>query len=82
MVSNNKMRPKLKHAYLDQHFYFRVKLTLISVQQAPWLIFQGFKTEEIYAVSQVDLHIHNILFTLENEYFVLFNTIGGHAVFN
>lgn len=82
MVSNSKVRPKLKHAYLDKHFDFWVKLTLISVQQAPCLIFQGFKTAEIYAVSQVDLHIYNILFTLENEYFALSNTIGGHTVFN
>lgn len=82
MVSNSTVRPKFTHAYLDQHFDSPVKITLISVQQVPGLIFQGFKTAEIYVVSQVDLHIHNILFALENEYFTLFNSIGGHPVFN
>lgn len=65
MVTNSTVRPKFRRVYLDQHFDFPVKLTLISVQQAACLTLQGFKTVEIHVVSQVDLRISNILFTLE-----------------
>lgn len=82
MVTNSTVRPKFKHAYLDQHSDFPVKLTLIRVQQAACLILQGFKTVEIHVVSQGDLCVSHILFASANEYFTLFNTGGGDAVFN
>lgn len=77
MVTNSTVRSKLKHTCVDQHFDFPVKLTLISMQQASGFILLGFKPGEIHVVSQADLHISNILFTLENGYFALFQHWRG-----
>lgn len=77
MVTNSRVRSKLKHVSVDQHFDFPVKLTFISIQQALGFILLGIKPGEIHVVSPVDLHISNILFTLQNGYFALFQHWRG-----
>lgn len=77
MVTNSTVSSKPKHGCGDQHFDFPVKLTLISMQQASGFVLLGFKPGEIHVVSQVDLHISNILFTLEDGYFAVFQHWRG-----
>lgn len=52
-------------------------LTLIIMQKTSGFILLGFKPEEIHVVSQVNLRISNILLTLENGYFALFQHWRG-----
>lgn len=79
MVVNSTVGVKFTRAYLGQHFDFPAKFTLISVQQTVHPTLQGFKTIESHVVPS---WFKYILFTFENEYFSLFNTRGGNAVFN
>lgn len=62
---------------MDQHFNLPVMLTLIIMQKTSGFILLGFKPEEIHVVSQVNLRISNILLTLENGYFALFQHWRG-----
>lgn len=79
MVVNSTVGVKFTWVYLGQHFDFPAKFTLISVQQTARPTLQGFKTIESYVVPS---WFKYILLTFENEYFSLFNTRGGNAVFN